>query len=109
MQEAETLLSGSGIYLQPTFMLELHEKRCQRSKTTQKALLLITIEADSPHVMDELKKIEGVNEVYPTKGMYDVVAFVEAPSFEKLRGKVLENIRQTANVKNTLTLTLVSS
>lgn len=70
--------------------------------------MLIKIEANLPNVMADLEKIEGVNEVYPIKGMYDVVALVEAPSFEKLRKKVIQSIRQTANVKSTLTLTLLN-
>lgn len=108
MQQAETMFSSSSVYLQPAFVLEIERKRCQQPKTSQKALLLLKIEADLPNVMTDLKKIEGVNEVYPTKGLYDVVVLVEAPSFEKLRKKVLENVRQTANVKNTLTLTLLN-
>jgi DNA-binding Lrp family transcriptional regulator len=77
-------------------------------KTPEKALLLInTAPTDSTKVISDLKKIEGVNEVYPLKGMYDVIAVVQADSFEKLKETIINRIRGISDVKATLTLTLI--
>ena len=109
MQRTETINSSNNFCLKPAFTVELDTRRAQRSKTHPRALLLVNSEANSPDTVAKLKRIEGVNEVHPIKGMYDFAVLVQAPSFEKLRKEVLHNIRKIANIKNTLTLTLVDS
>lgn len=87
---------------------ENEEKKCQGLKTPERALLLINASpADSLKVITDLKKIEGISEVYPLKGMYDIIAFVEAESFEKLKETVFNQIKRITNVRTTLTLTFV--
>ena len=82
-------------------------KKCQGLKTFAKALLLInTTKSDSPKEIRELKKIEGISEVYPLKGMYDIKAVTQAESFEKLKETVFPRIRGVSNIKTTLMLTL---
>lgn len=48
-------------------------------------MLINTSPAYSLKVIADLKKIEGVSEVYPLRGMYDIIAVAEAESFEKLK------------------------
>ena len=87
---------------------EAEKKRCQDLKTPERAVLLInTTLADSPKVISDLKKIEGVIEVYHLKGRYEVIAVVQAESFEKLKQTLFNRIRSISNIKATLTLTLM--
>ena len=89
-------------------LVESNEKKCQPLEKPERALLLInTAPTDSAKVMTTLKKIEGVSEVYPLKGKYDVIAVVQAESFEKLKEKVFNQIRCISDIKSTLTLTLI--
>jgi len=88
--------------------IEADKKRCQDLKASERILLLInTAPADLPKVVSDLKKIEGVSEVYHLKGRYDVIAVVQAESFEKLKQTVSNRIRSISNIKATLTLTLI--
>jgi DNA-binding Lrp family transcriptional regulator len=83
-------------------------KKCQGFETFEKAFLLInTTSADSPRVLHDLKEIEGISEVYPLKGMYDILAVTQAESFDKLKETVFPRIRGIQNIKTTLTLTLI--
>jgi len=87
---------------------EIDKKNCPTFKASKKALLLINAAPeDSLKVIADLKKIEGISEVYSLKGMYDIIAYVEAESFEKLKDTTLERIRRISNIKSKLTLTLI--
>ena len=58
-------------------------------------------------VVGELRKIANVKEAYDTYGVYDIVARVEAESWEKLKEIIISKIRQLANVRATLTIIVV--
>ena len=89
------------------FLTEFH-KQCQNPKNPQKALLLInTAQADTLSVITELKTVKGINEVYPIKGKYDIIAIVEAESFKKLNDVVFNRIKDISSIKAKLTLTLI--
>jgi DNA-binding Lrp family transcriptional regulator len=89
-------------------LAEADSKKGQGSKTFEKALLLInTTSGDTPKVLQILKKIEGISEVYPLKGMYDILAVTQAESFDSLKETVIRRIREIQNIKTTLTLTLI--
>ncbi|MEM2028879.1 MAG: Lrp/AsnC ligand binding domain-containing protein, partial [Candidatus Bathyarchaeia archaeon] len=50
------------------------------------AFVLINAEIGSEgEVLNELKKVEGVEEAYSVYGVYDIVAKVRAESMEKLK------------------------
>jgi DNA-binding Lrp family transcriptional regulator len=55
-------------------------------------------------VLNELKNIEYVKEVYLTYGVYDIVARIEADSSDKLKEIMVKRIRSLNNVKSTLTM-----
>jgi len=87
---------------------EIYKKKGQVLKAPEKALLLINAAPpDSLKVIADLKNIEGISKVYTLKGMYDIIAFVEAESFEKLKETVFHRIKRISKIKSALTLTLI--
>ena len=54
-----------------------------------KAFVLINVESGSEEeVVDELRKIEGVQEAYFSYGVYDIITKIKADSMEKLKDMV---------------------
>jgi DNA-binding Lrp family transcriptional regulator len=73
-----------------------------------KAFVLINVESGSEEeVLDEIKKIEGVEEAYYSYGVYDIIAKVKADSMEKLRDTVTRKVRTIVRVRSTLTLIMM--
>jgi DNA-binding Lrp family transcriptional regulator len=72
-----------------------------------RAFVFINTKTESPMVVKDLEKVEGVREVHPSQGMYEAVAMVQADSFNQVRDIISKQIRNLDNVKSTLTLTLV--
>ena len=78
------------------------------AKPQRCAFVFITTESNVTQLaMEDLKKIKEVKEVYLAHGAYDIVAKVTGESFDHLREIVQSKIRNLANVKSTLTLTLI--
>ena len=72
------------------------------------AFVFITTELDSSQAaIDDLRKIDEVNEVYLSHGVYDLIAKVSSDSIDHLREIVQKRIRNLCNVKSALTLTIV--
>jgi DNA-binding Lrp family transcriptional regulator len=72
-----------------------------------RAFVLINVESGAEEqVVDELKKLEGVEEAYYSYGVYDIITKVKADSMEKLKDTVTRKIRTLAKVRSTLTLIL---
>jgi len=55
-------------------------------------------------IIDELKSIEGVKEVHPTYGAYDILAKIEAQDQHKLREILTYKIRKMNKIRGTVTL-----
>jgi len=79
-----------------------------------KALVLMTLVGGtgerlewSKETKDQLKQIAGVDEVYGVFGRYDLVAMVEAETWEKLTILVTDKIRSVPGVQTSETLTIV--
>ncbi len=69
------------------------------------AYVLISCELGSEKaIVDELKSTEGVKEVQPTYGIYDVIAKVEVQDEHKLREVITFKIRKMNQVRATITL-----
>jgi DNA-binding Lrp family transcriptional regulator len=69
------------------------------------AFVLINTELGSENdVLQNLKKVDGVNEVFAVYGTYDIVAKVKADTMERLKEIVTVRIRKVNNVRATLTL-----
>jgi len=72
------------------------------------AFVLINAEIGSEaEVLNELKKVEGVDEAYSVYGVYDIIAKVRADSMEKLKDIVTWRIRRLNKVRSTLTMIVI--
>lgn len=74
-----------------------------------KAYVFINTRTGSPNIVNDLVKVQGVSEAYPSRGMYDAVAMVQAESFNQVRDIITKNIQNIDNVKSTLTLSLIEN
>jgi DNA-binding Lrp family transcriptional regulator len=73
-----------------------------------KAFVLINVESGSEEeVLDQIKKIEGVEEAYYSYGVYDIITKIKADSMEKLREAVTRKVRTISRVRSTLTLIMM--
>ncbi len=78
------------------------------NKILRKAFVFITTDPELCNgAIDDLKKIDGVTEVYLSRGTYDIVAKVAGESIEHLRELVFTKIKNLPSIKSTLTLTVV--
>jgi DNA-binding Lrp family transcriptional regulator len=69
------------------------------------AFVLINTELGSEtDVLKDVKKVEGVEEVYAVYGTYDIVAKVKAETMDRLKEILTVRIRKVNNVRATLTL-----
>ncbi|MEM2320747.1 MAG: Lrp/AsnC ligand binding domain-containing protein [Candidatus Bathyarchaeia archaeon] len=72
------------------------------------AFVLINSEIGSEgEVLNELRKVEGVEEAYSVYGVYDIIAKVRADSMEKLKDIVTWKIRRLNKVRSTLTMIVI--
>jgi DNA-binding Lrp family transcriptional regulator len=70
-----------------------------------RAFVLFNVESGSEDkVLAELKKIEGIQEVYVSYGVYDIIAKLKADAMEQLKDIVTYKMRTIKNVRSTLTL-----
>ena len=73
-----------------------------------KALVLITVDSGTDtKVVQELKKVPNVKEIYEVYGAYDIILMVESDSNSKIKETVFSKIRQIEHVKSTLTMMIV--
>ena len=69
-----------------------------------KAYLRIIVEAGNERqVRDALRKIGGVKSADLTAGEQDVIVLIEAGSVEELLKTVVDKVRKTAGVRETVT------
>ena len=73
------------------------------------AFVLINTEIGSSivDVLEDLKKVEGVDEAFAVYGVYDIIARVRAESMDKLKEIVTWRIRRVDKVRTTLTMIVV--
>ncbi|GIU71914.1 MAG: AsnC family transcriptional regulator [Candidatus Nitrosocaldaceae archaeon] len=75
-----------------------------------KAFVLINADIGAEEqLVQELKKIENVTEVYAVYGAYDIIAKVESDSMDKVKETITWKIRRLDNVRSTLTMIVVES
>lgn len=73
-----------------------------------KAYVLINVGSGlEDKVLDEIKKTQGVKEVYVSYGVYDLVVKVAADSAEEMKEIVTRRLRNINGVASTLTLTVI--
>jgi DNA-binding Lrp family transcriptional regulator len=70
-----------------------------------KAFVLMNAELGSEDsLVNDLRKLESVKEVYQVYGVYDIVAQVEAETMEKVKETITWKLRKLNGVKSTLTM-----
>ncbi|HEY6165203.1 MAG TPA: Lrp/AsnC ligand binding domain-containing protein [Nitrososphaeraceae archaeon] len=70
-----------------------------------KAFVLMNAELGSEDsIVGELRRIEGVKEVYQVYGVYDIVTQVESDTMEKVKEIITWKLRKLNGVKSTLTM-----
>jgi DNA-binding Lrp family transcriptional regulator len=73
-----------------------------------RAYVLFSVGSGSEdQVRKDVQKIEGVEEVYVSYGVYDLVVKINTASMEQLKDLVTHHLRRIDNVRSTLTLILV--
>ena len=55
-------------------------------------------------LVNDLRKLDSVKEVYQVYGVYDIVAQVEADTMEKVKETITWKLRKLNGVKSTLTM-----
>ncbi len=55
-------------------------------------------------IIEQLKKMDDINQVQGTLGVYDIIAKIESQKPEKLKEAIIGDIRKLTHVKSTLTL-----
>jgi DNA-binding Lrp family transcriptional regulator len=74
------------------------------------AVVLVNTEFDSQNkVIENLRKVEGVQEAHQVYGVYDLFVKIKANSIERLKEIIQLNIRRLEGVTNSLTLMVVPS
>ncbi|MEX2706069.1 Lrp/AsnC family transcriptional regulator [candidate division KSB1 bacterium] len=69
------------------------------------AFVLINTEpANEEKVLQEVTKIEGIEEAYILYGVYDILAKIQTESMENLKQTIIWQIRKIEGVVSTLTL-----
>ena len=72
------------------------------------AFVLFSVSSGAENqVLKGVQEIEGVQEVYVSYGVYDLVVKIKTDSVEKLKELVTYSLRRVDNVRSTLTLILV--
>jgi DNA-binding Lrp family transcriptional regulator len=70
-----------------------------------KAFVLMNAELGSEDsIVGELRRLEGVKEVFQVYGVYDIVAQVESDTMEKVKEIITWKLRKLNGVKSTLTM-----
>ena len=73
-----------------------------------KAFVLINVESGTEEeVVEELRKISGVEEAYYSYGVYDIITKINANSMEALKDMVTRKVRTITKVRSTLTLIMM--
>ncbi len=99
----ENVLAGKGTTLNVN---RANEKN--RSMDRRQAFVFITAEPDSSKsAIEELKKVDGIVELYPLGGAYDIIAKVSGESLEHLREVVFKQMRNLGSITSILTLMVV--
>ena len=72
----------------------------------------VLIDCDFPfsaNIIEELKNIPEIEELYRVQSIYDIIAKVNADSEDQLNEVVMRKVREIEGVKNTLTMIIIAS
>ena len=80
----------------------------EKERQKRNAFVFITTEPDSSKsALEDLRKVEGVKEVYLSRGAYDFVVKISGESVDHLREIVFKRIKNLSSISSTLTLMIV--
>jgi len=72
------------------------------------AFVLVNAEiGGEEEVLQEIKKVEGVEEAHTVYGVYDIIAKIRAETMDKLKEIVTWHIRRINKVRSTLTMIVI--
>lgn len=72
------------------------------------AYILVSTEIGAEDmVLEKISEIKGVLEAYILFGVYDIIIKIRSDSEEELKGNIMEEIRGTEGVSQTITLIMV--
>jgi DNA-binding Lrp family transcriptional regulator len=72
----------------------------------------VLIDCDFPfseNIIEELKNIPEIVELYRVQSIYDIIAKVNADSEEKLHEIIIRKVREIEGIKNTLTMIIIGA
>jgi DNA-binding Lrp family transcriptional regulator len=96
--------------LEAPISVDSYVKESAILKPLRSAFVFINTDADSLNLaLEDLRQIDGVNEVYLSRGAYDIVAKVSGESMEHLQELVFHKIKNLSTIKSTLTLTVIDN
>ncbi len=91
-----------------SIVVDSMDRKPTNPELLRRAFVFITTEQEQCDLaVEDLRQIEGVDEVYRSLGCYDIVAKVSAKSVDLLRELVFQRIKNLSSIKSTLTLTIV--
>jgi DNA-binding Lrp family transcriptional regulator len=75
----------------------------------EKAFVLINTndQTDDHLVLDELKKIDDISEVYKICGIYNILIKVEAETIDKVSQVINHRLKNLKNIRSTLTMVAI--
>jgi DNA-binding Lrp family transcriptional regulator len=82
----------------------IHDCTCNIRFMPQAFVLMNAELGSEDSIVNELKKIEGVTQVYQVYGVYDIVAQVESSTMERVKETITWKLRKLNGVKSTLTM-----
>ena len=75
---------------------------------TSSAFVLIDCDFHfSENIIEELKKIPEIEELYRVQSIYDIIAKVNADSKDQLNEIVVRKVREIEGIENTLTMIIL--
>lgn len=77
-------------------------------EVTRAIVLINTKTGKEDSVLEEVKKVQKVEEAYITYGVYDIVVKIQAKDLEELKGVIADNIRHAGSVRSTMTLVIMN-
>lgn len=58
-------------------------------------------------VVNSLKKVDAIKEVYKVYGIYDVIARIEGNSMEEVKDAISSKLRRIDDIKSTITMVVM--
>ncbi|MCK5627959.1 Lrp/AsnC ligand binding domain-containing protein [Candidatus Bathyarchaeota archaeon] len=72
-------------------------------------VFIITDPASMVEVLEEVGRIEGVEEAFTLYGIYDIVAKIKGNTLDELKEIIVEKIRGIDKVRRTLTMVVIQA